>query len=103
MTVLLEGGEQRWACPNCSATDRTRGESNRFHRCPGLGGLLAPMVPEGTDCVVRAVEREDYVGREQVQYDAAGRPVMSVVTERPDGSNDVLVNVPTATAGMQVD
>jgi hypothetical protein len=40
-------------------------------------------------------EREDYVGREQVQTDANGRPVMSITTERPDGSNDAVVLAPT--------
>jgi len=36
------------------------------------------------------------VGSELVHFDGEGRPVMAVVTERPDGSNDVMVNVPTA-------
>lgn len=54
------------------------------------------MVLEGTDCRVRAVEREDYIGGALVQYDGEGRPVSAVVTERPDGSNDVQVFAPTA-------
>lgn len=100
--VLLEPPEQRWSCPNCTVTDRTFGQPNRFHRCAGLGGLLAPLVPDGADCVVEAVERQDYVGRERVVLDADGRPVMAVVTRRADGSNDVVVNVPTATARAEV-
>ena len=44
-------------------------------------------------------EREDYVGKEQEQLDPErGRPVMSIVTERGDGSNDVMVFAPAATA-----
>jgi hypothetical protein len=94
--VLLEPPEQHWVCPNCTQTDRTRGKPNRFHRCRGLAGLLAPMVPDGADCAVEAVERQDYVGRELVTYDGEGRPVMAVVTRRADGSNDVMVNAPAA-------
>ena len=96
--LLLRPPPQDWECPNCPVTDRTVGRTNRFHTCAGLGGITAPMVPAGSGARVRAVEREDYVGREaaSVLRDADGRPIMSVVTERPDGSNDVMVNVPTA-------
>jgi len=45
---------------------------------------------------VRSVEREDYVGDQVVQYDDNGRPIMSVITERPDGSYDTAVMAPTA-------
>jgi hypothetical protein len=55
------------------------------------------MVPVGSGARVTYREREDYVGREQVQTDASGRPVMSIVTERPDGSNDAVVLAPTVT------
>jgi len=94
--VLLQPPQQFWECPNCTVTDCTTGQSNRFHPCAGMGGLTAPLVPVGSGARVTAVLREDYVGREAVQSDADGRPVMAVVTERPDGSNDVMVNVPTA-------
>lgn len=99
--VLLEPPEQRWRCPNCTVTDRTRGQSNRFHRCRGLAGLLAPLVLDGVDCVVEAVERGDWIGREQVTLDGNGRPVMAVVTRRADGSNDVMVNAPAARVEAQ--
>lgn len=94
MTLVLDG-EQRWVCPNCPATAVTRGADNRFHDCPGLAGLYAPMVLDGVRCSVRAVVRGDYVGREDVRYDGAGRPVMSVVVERDDGA-DRVVYAPTA-------
>ena len=86
-----------WSCPNCTATDMTHEPRphTRFHICNGLRGLTAPMVPAGTRCKVEAVEREDYVGKERVQTDANGRPVMSVVTVRDDGQ-DVAVLAPTA-------
>lgn len=90
--------EQRWACPNCVETAVTHDSQphTRFHACRGLRGLTAPLVPAGSVCRVRAVEREDYVGGELVQTDGEGRPVMAVVTDRPDGSNDVAVLAPTA-------
>jgi hypothetical protein len=96
MTLILQPPEQHWTCPNCTVTAVTRGQANRFHPCAGLRGVLAPMVLEGTLCRVRAVEREDYIAGELVHYDGDGRPIAAVVTERPDGSNDVMVNAPTA-------
>lgn len=96
MTVILEP-EQRWECPNCTATDVTH-ESRvhtRMHDCRGLLGLSAPMVPAGTDCKVEAIEREDYIGHDNVS------PIMAVRTERADGSNDVHVFAPTAIARFQ--
>lgn len=86
-----------WECPNCSKTDVTGQVPNRYHACAGLNGVMAPMVPEGQKVKVIAVERQDYIGSEQVQLAPNGRPVMSVVTERPDGSNDVMVFAPSAT------
>jgi hypothetical protein len=101
VTVLLLP-EQRWSCPNCTATDVTRDAEphTRFHSCRGLRGLTAPMVPAGTSCKVEAVERGDYVGAELVQTDAEGRPVMSVVTTRDNGT-DCAVFAPTAQAGVR--
>jgi len=57
------------------------------------------MVPAGTHCKVVAVEREDYVGRELVQTDGNGRPVMAVQTIRDDGM-DCAVLAPCATASI---
>lgn len=100
MGVFALASETRWECPNCPATDVTNvtGPHTRFHDCRGLRGLTAPMVPAGTRCKVEAVERGDYVGKELVQTDGEGRPVMAVVTTRDEG-NDVAVFAPCATAG----
>lgn len=95
MTVIL-GQSQKWSCPNCDAYAVTFAQPNRFHNCPGLAGIMAPMVLAGSDVQVRAVEREDYVGDSIVHYDGNGRPIMSVVTERPDGSNDCIAFADTA-------
>lgn len=89
--------EQRWVCPNCTAADVTHESAphTRFHSCRGLKGLTAPMIPDGVRCKVEAVDREDYVGREDVQTDGEGRPVMAVRTTRDDGT-DVAVLAPCA-------
>lgn len=94
MTVTLIAAETRWMCPNCPLEETTvePRPHTRYHVCPGLRGLTAPMVPAGSKVKVTAVEREDYIGDEN-----AG-PVMAVRTEREDGSNDVVVFAPTAYA-----
>lgn len=71
-----------------------------FHNCWGLRGIMAPFVPDRTRCKIIAVEREDYVGREDVRLDGEGRPVMAVVTLRDDGQ-DCTVFAPTARADME--
>jgi hypothetical protein len=96
--IPLLSTERRWWCPNCSAEDRTfeARPHSRFHTCPGLRGLTAPMLPAGIRAKVEVHEREDYVNDEDVQLDPErGRPVMSVTTTRDDGE-DVVVFAPTA-------
>lgn len=97
MNPLLLRRESRWECPNCVFTDVTVETlpHTRMHTCRGLKGLTAPMVPAGTRCKVEAQERGDYVGKELVQCDGEGRPVMSVVTTRDDGT-DCAVLAPAA-------
>lgn len=87
--------QQYWGCPNCPATAVTEGQPNRFHCCSGLRGLTAPMIRDGVRCKVVAELREDYVGREDVQFDSSGRPVMAVRTVRDDGE-DLAVLAPAA-------
>ncbi len=87
-----------WYCPNCGLTDRTaQFMPNRYHTCAKLRGLTAPMLPEGVKAKIVAHDRDDYVGREMVQRDANGRPIMSIETTRDNG-NDLIVFAPTATA-----
>lgn len=97
MAVPLLTAEKRWECPNCDLTDVTyqAGIHSRFHNCRGLKGLSAPMVPAGTKAKVEAMEREDWVGKEDVQYDGEGKPIMSIVTTRDEGQ-DCAVLAPTA-------
>lgn len=99
MSVFSLASERRWECPNCTVTavSTTPGAHTPFHPCRGLRGLQAPMVQAGIRCEVRAVEREDWIGRELVQTDGEGRPIMAVVTTRDEGT-DCAVYAPTAQA-----
>jgi len=91
--------ECRWSCPNCTLEQVTfeAAPHVRFHACRGLKGLTAPMVQAGVRCKVEAIERGDYVGKELVQVDGDGRPVMAVQTTRETGI-DVAVLAPVAQA-----
>lgn len=97
MTTLIDI-ERRWVCPNCDYTRLTKtvGTQAVIHTCPGLRGLIAPLVEEGTRCRVEAREREDYLNGDSAQLDDAGRPIMSIVTIRDDGQDcRVLAPLPT--------
>lgn len=96
--VILEPPVQRWECAHCNTRAVTRGEPNRFHLCPGLKGIMAPMTleEERGKLLVRAKVREDYEGadKNKVQRDEEGRPIMAVETVRDDGSTDLAVLAP---------
>jgi len=103
MIPLLDAW-QDWHCPNCGLTERTRPvpvNASRFHTCPALHSLTAPLVRAGTDCKVTAVERGDYLRDEEQRTGDDGRPYMAVVTERADGSNDAAVFPAVATFGVR--
>lgn len=87
---------RNWACPNCDSAARTVDAKTPMHPCKGLAGLMVPLVPEGRKAKHTAVERGDWIGKEQVQYDGNGRPMMSVVTETED-SLSTTVYSPVAT------
>lgn len=104
MSTLLIDAYQDWACPNCHLSERTRPQppnSSRMHNCPKLHGLTAPLVLEGTDCKVTAVERGDYLRDEKQRTGDDGRPYMAVVAERADGTNDAWVFAPVAVFGVR--
>jgi hypothetical protein len=58
------------------------------------------MLPAGTAARVERRDRDDYVGKEKVQTDGNGRPVMSIVTTRDNGQ-DVVVFAPLARGKAQ--
>jgi len=99
VSLPLLARQTRWSCPNCTQTALT-GEPEphaRYHQCAGLMGLYVPLVADGTDCKVYATERADYVSGDLVQVAPGdGRPYMSAVVERADGSNDTVAYAPAA-------
>ena len=99
---MLLDAWQDWECPNCRLTDRTRPlppDAGRFHPCPGLHGLTAPLVRAGAGCRVTAVERADYLRGEKQATGDDGKPYMSVRTDYADGHNDLVVNPAVARLG----
>jgi hypothetical protein len=103
LAALLDAW-QDWGCPNCHATERVSPplppNAVRFHTCPKLHMLTAPLVVEGSDCKIVAVEREDWLGREEQRTGDDGKPYMAVTTERADGSTDAAVFAPVATGRL---
>lgn len=104
-SVLLTPPAEDWWCPNCGKTDTIPHDPHphiRYHTCPKLRYLSAPMVRKGTSARVTVNESEDYVGGRLVQTDPErGRPLLSITTERADGSNDCIVFPHTATARLR--
>lgn len=104
MALILDPSK-RWECPSCHHRHITHEPRPHvpMHPCPALHGLTAPYVElTGDELDPRAqrhrlVERDDYVGDEVVQTDSRGRPVMALITDRADGSNDCTVYLGTAT------
>ncbi|MFH0980636.1 MAG: hypothetical protein V2A79_03745 [Planctomycetota bacterium] len=99
MSVILEPPIRNWYCPSCHLTDQTKGAqyTNRWHSCSKHGGLKTPMLPAGVKGKHVSVMRQDYVGKELVRLDDAGRPVMNITTTRDEGQ-DCTVFCPTARA-----
>ncbi len=88
-----------WFCPSCDSAARTFDVKTPMHPCKGLAGLMAPLVPEGERAKHTAVERQGWIGKEDVQYDANDRPMMSVLTETDDSLSTTVFS-PAARAGM---
>jgi hypothetical protein len=100
--AALLTGHATWDCPNCPTSVTTPLlMPNRYHICPGLGGLLAPLVRTGADCKVVALPREDYLNGEIQRTDEHGRPYGGVAVIRADGSNDLHMFAPLALASAE--
>ena len=100
MIPLIEAPITDWVCPACKATDQTKqhGYHVRYHTCPKLRFLSAPMVKAGTAAKLEVHEWADDVGDELVQRDPErNRPIISLETTRDNG-NDLIVFAPTARA-----
>lgn len=104
MSVPLLHAAQDWFCPNCQARETTPAlppNAARYHSCPGLHGLNAPLVRAGTDCKVTAEERQDYLAGELQATGDDGRAYMAVRTTHADGREDLLVNAGLARAVLR--
>lgn len=103
--VLLDNNPEDWYCPNCQLTDRVPAPlpatATRFHNCPGLHDLAAPMIRGGVDAKVEAIEREDYLGGDTQAMGSDGKVYMAVETTRVDGT-DRAVNAGLAHGEMRV-
>lgn len=87
---------KRWVCADeCGSHATTYDDALPHHACNARGGLMVPLIVEGSKVKMTAVEREDYVGSELVQTNDEGRPVMATVTTRDDGE-DCTIYAPTA-------
>ena len=101
--VLLDQAFQEWACPNCPAQETTRPlppNASRYHQCPGLHGLNAPLVRAGTRCKVTAEERQDYLAGDLQAMGDDGKAYMAVRTTY-DGHEDLMVNAGLARAVLR--
>lgn len=88
-----------WYC-NCGARAQTVDAKIPMHPCPDTRGLMVPLVRIGQKSHSIIVEREDYIGKEDVRLDGAGRPTMSVITVRDNGQ-DCTVYAPTASVSQK--
>ena len=99
---LLRVPYEDWYCPNCGLSERVKAlapGSSRFHTCPRLHMLTAPLLRAGVRAKVEAEERADYLGREIQETGDDGKPYMAVRTTRGDG-DDLLVNPGVAMARL---
>lgn len=99
MSAVLLEGRQAWECPNCDYAEVTRPlppNASRYHTCPGLHMLTAPLVRAGMDCKVVAAPWENWQGKTMTTDGDDGRPYSSIDTIRADGSNDCTVLAPCA-------
>lgn len=83
-------------CPNCGLEERVSPPlamgSSRFHNCPRLHDLSAPLERVDEDFAVRAVEREDYLGEDTQAMGSDGKAYMAVRTDYADGRSGLAVN-----------
>lgn len=102
---LLSVPYEDWYCPNgCYAADRHTPlppGATRYHPCPRLHGLNAPLERVGSDCTVEAIEREDYLNGDGQATGDDGKAYMSVATRYADGSVALAVNAGLAHGEMR--
>jgi hypothetical protein len=104
--ILLRQPLEEWYCPNgCYCTETLPSMppgATRYHNCPKLHQLSAPLVRRGTDCTVEAIEREDYLNGDQQAMGDDGKAYMAVTTKYADGRNDLAANAGLAHGDLRV-
>ena len=102
---LVAAAFEEWHCPNgCSCRETIPAlpaGATRYHNCPRLHQLAAPLVRVGMDVSVEAIEREDYLNGETQAMGDDGKAYMAVTTRYADGRNDLAVNAGLAHASMR--
>ena len=99
---LLHVPFEDWYCPNCGLEERVKvlpPDSSRFHTCPRLHMLTAPLVRANVYAKVEAEERADYLNGEVQETGDDGRPYMAIRTTRDEG-DDLVVHPGVATARL---
>ena len=103
LVPLLAAPPAEWHCPNCYAhvwAPLPPPGQVKFHLCPGLHGLSAPLIRAGMAARVTAEERQEYLGTEIQATGDDGKPYMAVRTEHDDGHTDLAVNAGLARARL---
>ena len=98
MSIPVIKGYVDWVCAaGCGATSRTEEvrPHSQLHPCPKMGGLMTPMVTEGTKVKVELHEREDYLNGDEGQPMVGRKAIMAMKMTR-DYGEDVRVFAPTA-------
>jgi hypothetical protein len=97
--VIHAGNLTEYACSRCdtTATIPITAAGSPMHTCAGAGGMTVPLALAGKSSKVELVERQDYVGDDDVQRDDEGRVWMSVVVTT-DEQESVAVYAPCAHA-----
>lgn len=89
--------DRNWQCNSCGKLHVTRATGQvvtPMHQCASHAGTWVPFVPAHDKGVLRIEERQDYIGpNSSVLFDANGRAIMSVYTQRDDGE-DVHIHAP---------
>lgn len=101
MPLLLPPFED-WYCPNCGLAERIAGlppNATRYHTCPRLHMLTAPLIRANMYAKVEAEERGDYLNGEMQATGDDGKAYMAVRTTYDD-HDDLAVNAALARAEL---
>jgi hypothetical protein len=102
MIPVLEPPDLIWVCEHCTIRFKTHPSAmTPLHPCKGLHGMRVPLIREDSGHHLRLVEREDYIGGDDVRVDDEGRPVMRAEVEHAHGQVGVWVYAPCARIALK--